>query len=103
MNEDFLESFLDALRETDNSNRKYRTDDAWPIGVENDRGDPNLISVLPLAEALAIALVKGNLGISPSFRLREIPAEEAEKNTAELWLEKTEDGGETWVRKNRWW
>lgn len=54
--ESFREHFLDELRKTADEARVYKTSTPWPIGPINNRGNPNTISALPLAEALSIAL-----------------------------------------------
>lgn len=41
--------------------------------------------------------------IGAHFRLREVNPPEAPSGEVECWLEKTTDGGITWVKKHRWW
>lgn len=41
--------------------------------------------------------------IGEYFQLREVLTPESPSGTPELWIEKTSNGGMTWVRKNRWW
>lgn len=50
------EQIIEELRKTAQEGRVYRTTNPWPIGPLGNRGDPNLIGSLPLAEALANAL-----------------------------------------------
>jgi len=51
--DDLREKLLDEFRKTADSDRVYPTDDPWPVGVLGNRGDPNTILALPLAEAFA--------------------------------------------------
>lgn len=53
----FREALLNELRKSAEEGRIYRTSSAWPIGTDAEgRGDPNLISALPFAEALGNTL-----------------------------------------------
>lgn len=100
--DDLRENILDEFRKTADSDRVYPTDDPWPVGVLGNRGDPNIVLALPLAEALA-NVFSGEVGtrsqITTHYRYREV-VNTAKGNRIELWIEfsLTPNVEESWKR-----